>query len=187
MKTFNTLSLTAALVTSLMLGVSTADADHHKKSENTLSDATIVELILTGSNTEVELAKFAMQQTQHQEVQQFAGEIREDHADLEKKLRALDVAGKESENPFVKFQDQVSKAMLKTVREELGQKSSDEFNKAFLAMALHAHTASIQMMQVAHDHHAESGELKEALADAIDLQKDHVKQAKQLYEKIAKQ
>jgi len=173
--------ITAAGLLALTLTNTAATADEHTK----LDDATIVEMVLTGSNKEARIAQFAKEETENEKVREFAMDIIEDHDELEQQMRdELEIARGAADNPITRFQDQVAERMIESVKRKLSEKPQEQFDVCFLSAASFAHQASIEAMTVAKDHHAQSETLKRMLGEMISTQKRHLKRATRLMDRL---
>lgn len=178
--------------------------------QSSKSDGILAGWLQLGSNNEVQLGQLAQQQAQGSEVKQFAQKMVEDHREMAQKLQPFATAagfsgrtdgvtagrdtapgqsrprpagvGAGVELDVVAVLEELGKEHLESARNELEQKSGEEFDRCYVGAMVASHMKSKDMFTVFQRH--ASGELKSVLEDGQQTVEMHLQEAKDLAKKL---
>lgn len=144
-------------------------------------------------HNEIEIAKFAESKAKNDEVREFAQRMVRDHSPGCQEMQQL--AGQlasDSHQPqaassgghldWISIKKQIGQQCLKSVKEELGSKQGEDFDKCFMGQQIGAHMKVVDELTVLRNH--ASSELKQKLDKELETAKQHLQLAKQIEQKL---
>ncbi len=156
-----------------------------------LSDQEIANCVHGEASNEIEIAKLAQQKAQSEEVRQFAEQMVKDHTPGMQEMQRL--AGnlashtqpkRESDGglDWVAVKNQIGQQCLNSVKQELSQKSSAEFDQCFMGQQIAAHMKVVDELKVLRNY--ASQDLQQKLDKELQTAQQHLQHAKQIEKRL---
>jgi putative membrane protein len=156
-----------------------------------LSDQEIANCVHGEASNEIEIAKLAQQKAQSEEVRKFAEQMVRDHTPGAQEMQRL--AGnlashtqpkRESDGglDWVAVKNQIGQECLKSVKQELSQKSGAEFDHCFMGQQIAAHMKVVDELKVLRNY--ASQDLQQKLDKELQTAQQHLQHAKQIEQRL---
>ncbi len=145
-------------------------------SANAFNDKDFFQKATTGNMMEIQLAKMALNQSQNNEVKQFAQRILDDHNKVKQQLQTI-----ASKDNLAEPRD-MDRSQHRAVKSLSGKKGHD-FDKAFTKHMVNDHKDDIKLFDKA-SKDAKNADLKHFAAQQLPVLNDHLKMAKDLETKV---
>jgi len=170
---------------------------------NPSSDHTLEQWLIIDNEGEIELAKFAQNKSQNEEVQGFARMMIQDHTDFVNNLRTFHQKHAPAQGgPFgsrptgaqaaaqprpagfdvVGLKRQLSKQCLATFKEEFGNLEGRQFDTCYMGHQMAAHLHMLDTLKVFKQH--ASPELADLIAQGIETTEDHLMHARKMMKEL---
>jgi predicted outer membrane protein len=175
--------------------------------EASQADQEIAAIKLSECRNEVELAKFAQQKSQNEQVRQFAAKMVKEHGEACKELekwagdhRKSDnvagdsddakkvpvsgekVAARSGQLNWVAIHQQMSEKCLTAAKKELSAKEGPEFDKCYMAMQIGAHHKTIIADEVLVNYVSSAN--REKIEKCREIATEHLEMAKTIYKEL---
>ncbi|MDB4944074.1 MAG: hypothetical protein JWP97_3608 [Labilithrix sp.] len=153
-----------------------------KPAEKPLTDAQIVQFTSTANTGEIDMAQLATKQASSADVKSFASMMITQHRDMEAKGKAL--ATKAKITPAESDASTALKSDVTNVVSDLKNQKGKDFDKAYIAAQVKAHTDVLSALDNKLLPAAENGELKTLLTDARTHVAAHLAKAQEIQTKL---
>ena len=157
-------------------------------------DQKVAGLLIPGNRAEVELSKFAQQQTKNDQVKEFAQMMIDEHSQMITQLQKFATSGDRASPTAagngggmdpVQIKQQICERALDATKRELGRYQGAEFDQAYLGQQIADHIHMLAAEQVLRNH--ASSELQQVLDTGIVTTQKHLDHARQLMDSLAKE
>jgi putative membrane protein len=139
-------------------------------------DRTFIAKAAMGGMAEVELGQLAKDKAESQDVKDFASRMVEDHGKANDELKGL------ADQKNVKFPTTIDKAH-RSAKSMLEKTTGAAFDKAYMRDMVKDHTKDVAEFKKAVDH-AKDPDLKSWIEKTLPTLEEHLKQAKEVAEKV---
>jgi len=162
-----------------------------QQGQGSRSDQEIAACVYGEASNEIEIAKLAQQKAQSDEVRQFAEQMVKEHSPGAQEMQQLagnlashNTPQRESDGglDWVAVKNQIGKQCLASVKQELSQKPSAEFDHCFMGQQIVAHMKVIDELKVLRNF--ASQDLQQKLDKELQTAQQHLEHAKQIEKKL---